>query len=77
MFHSIGLARDRHLDTPREVQIMLASCSLREWDPTFVAAVARDGRVHFARGPLPAALTASGAVEERAETRGGSARADD
>lgn len=57
IFHSIGLARDRHLDAPRDVQIMLASRGLGEWDPAFVAHVARDGRVLFARGPLPAALS--------------------
>ena len=58
--HSVGLAYDGHLDAPREVQIMLASRELSEWDPTFVAHVACDGRVLFARGPLPAALASPG-----------------
>lgn len=56
VFSSIGLARDRYLDTPREVQIMLASRTLAEWDPTFVASVIRDGLLLWARGPLPEML---------------------
>jgi hypothetical protein len=32
---------------------MMASRTLGEWDQTFVANVARDGRVLFARGRLP------------------------
>jgi predicted nucleotidyltransferase len=56
--HSIGLAEERHLDAPREVQVMIASRTLGEWDPTFVEHVARDGIVLWARGPLPARLAA-------------------
>jgi predicted nucleotidyltransferase len=56
VFHSIGLARDRFLEAPREVQIMLASRHLREWDITFVAGVARDGIPLWAREPLPEVL---------------------
>ena len=52
--HTIGLAYNRHLDVPREVQVMFASRNLQEWDPTFIANVARDGIVLFNRGPLPA-----------------------
>lgn len=58
IFHSIGLAKCRHLDASREVQVLMASRTLGEWDPTFVANVARDGRVLFARGQLPAPLAA-------------------
>ena len=58
LFHSIGLAEMRHLDAPREVQVMFASRSMQEWDPTFIANVAHDGILLFARGPLPAILTA-------------------
>lgn len=58
IFRSIGLARDRYLVTPREVQIMLAVRGLEDWDPTFVANVARDGLVLWTRGPLPACLAA-------------------
>lgn len=56
--HTIGLAYNRHLDVPREVQVMFASRNLQEWDPTFIANVARDGIVLFHCGPLPAALEA-------------------
>lgn len=35
---------------------MLASRRLREWGSTFVANVARDGILLFARGPLPGLL---------------------
>jgi predicted nucleotidyltransferase len=62
IFHSIGLAKCRHLDAPREVQVMLASRTLGEWDPTFVANVARDGRVLFVRGHLPAPFSQSEAA---------------
>ncbi len=54
--HTIGLAYNRHLDVPREVQVMFASRNLQEWDPTFIANVSRDGIVLFSRGRLPAAL---------------------
>ena len=56
--HTIGLARNRHLDAPREVQVMLASHMMREWDTTFLANVARDGLLLWARGPLPTPLSA-------------------
>ena len=53
LFHTLGLAYNRHLDTPREVQVLFASRTLQEWDPTFIANVTRDGIVLFTRGPLP------------------------
>lgn len=56
--HTLGLAYNRHLDTPREVQVMFASRTMQEWDPTFIANVRRDGIVLFARGPLPTPLAA-------------------
>jgi predicted nucleotidyltransferase len=64
--HSLGLARNRHLDAPREVQVQIASRTLGEWDPTFVEHVARDGIVLWARGPLPAPLGAlAGSAADR------------
>lgn len=60
--HTIGLARNRHLDAPREIQLMFATRDLREWDSTFVANVARDGILLWARGSLPVALSA---IEQR------------
>ncbi len=53
LFHTLGLAHMRHLDAPREVQVMFASRTLQEWDPTFINNVARDGIVLYSRGPLP------------------------
>ncbi len=58
LFHTLGLAYNRHLDAPREVQVMFSSRTMREWDPTFIANVARDGIVLFIRGPLPSPLAA-------------------
>jgi predicted nucleotidyltransferase len=54
--HTLGIAYNRHLSVPREVQMLFASPSLREWDPTFASNVARDGIVLFLRGTLPQVL---------------------
>jgi len=51
--HTLGPAYSRHLDTPSDVQVLFASRTLQEWDPTFIANVMRDGIVLFTRGPLP------------------------
>jgi predicted nucleotidyltransferase len=56
--HTLGLAYTRNLDAPREVQVMFASRTLAEWDPTFIANVRRDGIILYARGSLPAPLAA-------------------
>jgi predicted nucleotidyltransferase len=56
--HTLGLAYCRHLDAPREVQVMFSSRTMREWDPTFIANVRRDGIVLYARGSLPAPFAA-------------------
>lgn len=53
---TLGEAKCRHLDALRDVNDMLASRTLREWDPNFVTNVARDGILLFARGPLLEAL---------------------
>lgn len=58
IFPVLGQAHMRHLDAPREVQVMFTSRTLDEWDPTFVEHVARDGLLLFARGPLPERLAA-------------------
>ena len=63
--HTIGLARNRHLDAPRDVQVMFASRTMREWDTTFVANLARDGLPLWARGTLPAPLSAMKRVPSR------------
>ncbi|MGH2485858.1 MAG: hypothetical protein ACRDHE_07600, partial [Ktedonobacterales bacterium] len=56
LFSILGEAHNRHLDTARDVKVMFASRTLGEWDSAFVANVARDGHLLWARGPLPAAL---------------------
>lgn len=56
VFDSVGLARDRYLYTPREVQVMLGVRDLADWDASFVENVARDGLLLWARGPLPSSL---------------------
>jgi predicted nucleotidyltransferase len=56
--HTLGLAYTRHLNAPRDVQVMFASRTLQEWDPTFIANVSRDGIVLYTRGPLPAPFAA-------------------
>ncbi|MGH2501455.1 MAG: nucleotidyltransferase domain-containing protein [Ktedonobacterales bacterium] len=63
--HTIG-EREYHSQTPtRAVQATLAEWDMTDWDTLFVANVARDGALLWARRPLPpalAALTAQGAV---------------
>ncbi len=56
--HTVGMAYNRHLDAPHEVSVQFSSRTLREWDPTFIAGIQRDGIVLFARRSLPAPLAA-------------------
>ena len=58
LFYTMGLAENIHLQAPREVNMLFSSCTLQEWDPTFVANVARDGIVLHQCGPLPALFAA-------------------
>ncbi len=58
LFSVLGTAYNRYLDTLCDVKVMFASRNLSEWDPTFVANVAQDGVLLWARGSLPAALSA-------------------
>ncbi len=53
-----SLSHTLHLDAPQEVQVLFASRSLQEWDPTFIANVPRDGIIIYKRGPLPAPFAA-------------------
>src|SRR5262249_32400504 len=55
--HVIGLALDHHLHAPREVNVLTAVRDLADWDHAFVANVAHDGLLLWARGPLPAPLS--------------------
>ncbi len=52
IFDSIGLALDQFPQTPREVQVRIATGELSDWDPAFVANVTRDGLLLWARSPL-------------------------
>ena len=57
IFTTVGMAQDRYLDAAREVKIMPTIWHMTEvWDPLFVENVAREGRLLWARGPLPDAL---------------------
>jgi len=56
LFRILGMAYDRHVDSVRDVKVMFASRTLREWDATFVASVAQDGLVLWASDPLPPSL---------------------
>ena len=60
--HTLGIAYNRHLNAPREVQMLFASRTLCEWDPTFVSNVARDGIVLFQRGTLPRPLLSTSVI---------------
>jgi predicted nucleotidyltransferase len=47
-----------HLDAPREVIVLLSDRTMRTWDSMFLENLARDGILLYARGSLPAPLTA-------------------
>ena len=56
LFGLVGDVDDRHRDNLREINIMPASNTLREWDDYFLEQVARDGIVLSFSGSLPAPL---------------------
>jgi len=56
--YSMGLAENRHLQAPREVNVMFTSRTSQEWDPEFIANVKRDGIILYQRGALPEAFAA-------------------
>lgn len=56
LFGLVGDVDDRHRDNLREINIMPASNTLREWDDYFLEQVARDGIVLSLSGSLPAPL---------------------
>ena len=62
IFHAIGDAHRRHLHAPRDVNVMLATRSMQEWDTLFLENVARDGIVLFAHGPLPLPIASLAAL---------------
>lgn len=58
IFATIVDAYAHHLDAPREVNVLLADRTMRSWDSMFLDNLARDGLLLYARGSLPAPLTA-------------------
>ena len=56
LFGILGKAYDRHVNARRDVKVQFASRDLGEWDTAFVANVARDGVLLWAKWPLPAML---------------------
>ncbi|HST90486.1 MAG TPA: nucleotidyltransferase domain-containing protein [Ktedonobacterales bacterium] len=58
IYAAAGDALDGYLYPPRDVQVLLATPDLAGWDAAFVANVAREGILLWARAPLPAALAA-------------------
>jgi predicted nucleotidyltransferase len=56
LFETLGLAKIRHLQARREVNVMFSSRTSQEWDPTFIENVKRDGIILYQRVPLPAAF---------------------
>ena len=57
LFHSLGLAYNRHLDTPRDVKVMFSTRTMQEWDAAFINNFIRDGILLFSCGTLSAPLT--------------------
>lgn len=58
LFQTMGTAKTRHLDAPRDVNVLFSSRTSQEWDPTFIANVRHDGIVLYQRGALPAPFAA-------------------
>jgi len=56
LYHTLGEREYRHAAPALGVQAVLASETLADWDENFVANVARDGVLLWARDPLPVAL---------------------
>lgn len=48
---TLGDAYRRHLDAPREVNLMFGTQTLDEWDPTYIENVLRDGIVLYGAVP--------------------------
>ena len=58
IFATIIDAYARHLDAPREVNVLLSDRLMQTWDSMFLDNLARDGILLSARGSLPAPLAA-------------------
>jgi predicted nucleotidyltransferase len=64
---------EAHPNTPRDVEVLGALTHFKGWDDTFVANVAREGIVLWARGPLSDVLSplSERALEKAREAKGG------
>lgn len=60
--HTMGTAAMTCRPSPRAIESLLVEIGLASWDASFVANVAHDGLLLWARGPLPTPLAA---VERR------------
>jgi hypothetical protein len=58
IFATIIDAYARHLDAPREVNVLLSDRTMQTWDSMFLDNVAHDGLLLYARDSLPVRLTA-------------------
>jgi predicted nucleotidyltransferase len=56
IFATIVAALARHLDAPREVNVLLSDRTMQTWDEMFLDSVAKDGIVLYARKELPVQL---------------------
>ena len=57
-FSTLGIAERKHLQAPREVNVMFTTCTGHEWDEDFVESVKRDGIALYQRNELPAVFAA-------------------
>ena len=57
IFATIIDAYARHLDAPREVNVLLSDRTMQTWDSMFLENVAHEGLLLYARDSLPARLT--------------------
>src|SRR2546429_9278356 len=58
LFETMGIAEIKHLQAPRDVNVMLTTRTAHEWDEDFVENVKRDAIVLYHRGDLPEAFAA-------------------
>ena len=56
IFATIVAALARHLDAPREVNVLLSDRTMQTWDEMFLDNVKQDGIVLYARKELPIPL---------------------
>jgi predicted nucleotidyltransferase len=70
IFATIIDACARHLDAPREVNVLLSDRTMQTWDSMFLDNLAREGILLYVRGSLPAPLAARQSLHEVLEDKG-------